>query len=670
MPPASPDGQRSLRLARTPLLYPVVPAKRQHGGGAWGSGGRPLLVVALLLAAVLAGGLWARAGAPLSSSGGAAGVRSAPGKRAAGGAPASSVWRRPAILLIGDSLTELGEDAGGGWASLLAAAFRRRADVLNRGFGGYNTETVRLVVCEITDSLKAPGQTVAAATLWLGANDAALPDGRDGRVHLPLPRYEANLRDIVAQLRGAGVAHVVLITPPPVSEDAPAAGPGPPRRLNVTQRYAAAARRVAADLRAPLLDAWALFEATPGWQTALLAPDGLHLSGTGQGLVAQALLALMEAELGLAPETLPLHHPSWPDLYTPPGGPAAALADEQRAYARAGGQTACALPGGGMRAPPHATMARTTAVWLLLALALSLAAGDEAPGGAAPGGAAAGGAAVAGAYLGNEEPTIWTRPAVLLLGDSLTELGLDPTGGWGVRLAHAYARKADVINRGFGGYTTPTLSLSLPEVLASTRGQKVMLATLWLGANDASRPDRGNAAAAVPVVSYAALLANMVRQLQAAGVANVVLITPPPVNEAAPKALGPGETLPARTRDYTAQYAAAARGVAAQMRVPLLDVAALFEATPGWQTALLGADGLHLSPAGQSLVFSSLMGLIEKQLPDVRPTALPWHHPTWWFVDYQNAAAQWGAEEAAYRAATGAGAGAGGRAVAAAAGRD
>lgn len=46
-----------------------------------------------------------------------------------------------------------------------------------------------------------------------------------------------------------------------------------------------------------------------------------------------------------------------------------------------------------------------------------------------------------GAYLGNPEPTIWKRPAILAIGDSITEMGLDPSGGWTARLADAYARK-------------------------------------------------------------------------------------------------------------------------------------------------------------------------------------------------------------------------------------
>jgi lysophospholipase L1-like esterase len=59
-----------------------------------------------------------------------------------------------------------------------------------------------------------------------------------------------------------------------------------------------------------------------------------------------------------------------------------------------------------------------------------------------------------------------------------------------MRACNVIVIQADVINRGFGGYTTATTLLSLPEILESTNSQQIALATVWLGANDASMPDR------------------------------------------------------------------------------------------------------------------------------------------------------------------------------------
>lgn len=49
--------------------------------------------------------------------------------------------------------------------------------MLNRGFSGFNTRAALLSLPEILDSLCK--QQVVLATVWLGANDAALADGRE-----------------------------------------------------------------------------------------------------------------------------------------------------------------------------------------------------------------------------------------------------------------------------------------------------------------------------------------------------------------------------------------------------------------------------------------------------------------------------------------------------------
>lgn len=258
--------------------------------------------------------------------------------------------------------------------------------------------------------------------------------------------------------------------------------------------------------------------------------------------------------------------------------------------------------------------------------------------------------AAVGAYTGNLEPTIWKKPSMLFIGDSITEMGLNPDG-WTVRVASAYSRKADVINRGFGGYTTSNILLALPEILESVRNQKVVLAVVWLGANDASLPDRGNAVAHVPLEQYMRNLMNIVQQLQQAGVLNIILVTPPPVWELAPNATLPGETLPHRTYRYTAFYAAAVRAVAAQMKIPLLDMWEWFDNYQDWQSRLLLPDGLHMNPTGQEVTYNAFMKMIDEQMPEIRAASLPWHHPTWWFIDYKNAVQQFAAEASAYSAA-------------------
>jgi isoamyl acetate esterase len=51
---------------------------------------------------------------------------------------ASTASQRPTILLIGDSITQHSFRPGG-WGTRLASWYMRKADVINRGFSGYNS---------------------------------------------------------------------------------------------------------------------------------------------------------------------------------------------------------------------------------------------------------------------------------------------------------------------------------------------------------------------------------------------------------------------------------------------------------------------------------------------------------------------------------------------------
>lgn len=57
-------------------------------------------------------------------------------------------------------------------------------------------------------------------TIFLGANDAVLPDGTSSRQYVALADFRRNIAALVAAARGAGARHIVLITPPPVDEAA------------------------------------------------------------------------------------------------------------------------------------------------------------------------------------------------------------------------------------------------------------------------------------------------------------------------------------------------------------------------------------------------------------------------------------------------------------------
>ena len=216
------------------------------------------------------------------------------------------VLARSTIVLFGDSLTQRGFEPEG-WAAALAHYYGRRADVYNRGYGGYNTRWAKELAPALFER-PSGNQAHLLATVWFGANDATLATERS---YVPLVEFEANLEAIVTRARRVSRV-VVLLTPPPVH------GPSrlkyqkrkfgrkatgiEERSTAVAAQYGDVAARVAARQGCALLDVHRLMLKDADWPrfvgAGLEDGDGLHLSPSGQRFVAQNLLALLPS-LGL-----------------------------------------------------------------------------------------------------------------------------------------------------------------------------------------------------------------------------------------------------------------------------------------------------------------------------------------------------------------------------------
>lgn len=244
---------------------------------------------------------------------------------------------RPTILLFGDSITQFGFGVDGtiGWVSLLANAYTRRADILNRGFSGYNTRHALDVIPSILgDDEVSSHRSTLFCTVFFGANDAALPGTRQ---HVPIDEYVRNTRLVIKQLRESLTssadgkdAPIILITPPPVHEKdwekwCTEMGRDKSQRTNAASReYGEMLKSVGAELNCPVLDTYELLGGdTPGYEKHLT--DGLHLTGSGNEMIYNGLMSMIKSQYpGLAPMAyegdvagstgIPMEEPLWTDL--------------------------------------------------------------------------------------------------------------------------------------------------------------------------------------------------------------------------------------------------------------------------------------------------------------------------------------------------------------------
>ncbi|PON35186.1 Lipase [Parasponia andersonii] len=222
---------------------------------------------------------------------------------------------RPQIALFGDSITEQSFRPGG-WGAALANNYSRKADVLVRGYGGYNTRWAFFLLHHLfpLNSANPP----AAVTIFFGANDAAILGRQSERQHVPIDEYKENLRRMVLHLKGCSpTVLVVLITPPPVDEEGrnayarslygEKARELPERTNEVTGLYAKQCIELAKEMGLRSIDLWSKMQETQGWQKKFLR-DGLHLTPDGNAVVHQEVTKVF-SESWLSPAEMAFDFP-------------------------------------------------------------------------------------------------------------------------------------------------------------------------------------------------------------------------------------------------------------------------------------------------------------------------------------------------------------------------
>ncbi|KAJ7109216.1 SGNH hydrolase-type esterase domain-containing protein [Mycena epipterygia] len=222
-----------------------------------------------------------------------------------------------------------------------------------------------------------------------------------------------------------------------------------------------------------------------------------------------------------------------------------------------------------------------------------------------------------------------TQDVIMLFGDSITQMGWTE-GGFGARLANVYSRTFDVLNRGLAGYNTdwaiPVLEQCLATQQAQQHAPEIKILVVWFGANDACiKPSSQH----VPLPNFIENMKHIVHLVHFAESpyyfpsTKIIFITPPPVNthqRAADLASRDPPLALDRMFDTTKAYAKGVKEAAAACKVSVVDVwTALWEASGESEEALSKylLDGLHLNPAGYTIVYDALMKTIKTEYPDL-----------------------------------------------------
>lgn len=181
---------------------------------------------------------------------------------------------------------------------MIADHFQRRADVVNRGFSGYNTEWAKLILPKLLLSKDQADIVI----IFFGANDSSLA-GPNPKQHVPLSSFRSNLVEMCTYLNSVGVSSssLIFITPPALCESKWALtckerGYDTTDRSSAnTQRYAQAVLDVGQERDIVTLDLFGELSKKSNLDEYL--SDGLHLSLQANKVLADLAIPALEAKL-------------------------------------------------------------------------------------------------------------------------------------------------------------------------------------------------------------------------------------------------------------------------------------------------------------------------------------------------------------------------------------
>jgi isoamyl acetate esterase len=219
--------------------------------------------------------------------------------------------------------------------------------------------------------------------------------------------------------------------------------------------------------------------------------------------------------------------------------------------------------------------------------------------------------------------TTSTKKPIILFGDSITQ-GSFSISGFGAYISNVYARRLDVLNRGFSGYNTRWAKKYIKDIFPPT--SKASLITIFFGANDASIIEL-NPRHHVPIQEYGRNLADLCNHVKEMCNGRIILVTNPPVAhfkrlEFQKQKYGKGATgILERTNEVAGLYAAKCVEVAKANQYPVLDLWTLMQEEEDWPSFL--NDGLHFSEKGNQFVGRLMVDAINKYYPELAVTPCP-----------------------------------------------
>ncbi|CAK7343934.1 unnamed protein product, partial [Dovyalis caffra] len=202
---------------------------------------------------------------------------------------------RPQFVLFGSSIVQFSY-VNEGWGAILAHIYARKADIILRGYSGWNSRRAVQVLDQVfpKDAALQPSLVI----VYFGGNDSIQPHATGLGPHVPLPEYIENTRKIAIHLKGLSEkTRVIFLTAPPVSEEQIRVHlsdkMGMVRTNESCRIYSEACLKVCREMNLKAVDLWTAMQQIDNWATVCLT-DGIHFAPEGSKIVVKEILKVIK----------------------------------------------------------------------------------------------------------------------------------------------------------------------------------------------------------------------------------------------------------------------------------------------------------------------------------------------------------------------------------------
>ncbi|OIT20753.1 PREDICTED: GDSL esterase/lipase CPRD49 [Nicotiana attenuata] len=207
--------------------------------------------------------------------------------------------QRPQFVLFGSSIVQISY-SNGGWGSILSDIYARKADVILRGYYGWNSRRALQVLDQVFPKDAAVQPTLVV--VYFGGNDSMGPHSSGLGPHVPLPEYIENMRKIATHLKSLSEnIRIIFLSCPPVDEARVRENTSSyfselVRTNELCRQYSEACIELCNEMNLKVVDLWTALQKREDWLTACFT-DGIHLAEAGSKIVVEEIIkVLKEAE--------------------------------------------------------------------------------------------------------------------------------------------------------------------------------------------------------------------------------------------------------------------------------------------------------------------------------------------------------------------------------------